>query len=182
MNLPAAFRLLPIGVLGIVVAGAVYAFGTVHTPDYAVSLFGRQDGSANLLKAQLGTAMLGLAVYQLILALWMYGRLPGVNAAPQAAHSAHRIGGILVLLVSLPIAYHCITAYGVQMTTARITLHSLAGCFFFGAFVAKVAIVRSRHLPGLALPLAGGTLITLIALLWYSAALWELNGLTVPGL
>jgi hypothetical protein len=182
MNLPAAIRLLRIGVLAIVVAGALYAFGTAHTPDYAISLFGRQDGSANLLKAQLGTAMLGLAAYQLILALWMYGRLPGAGAAPGAVHTAHRVGGVMVLLVSLPIAYHCITAYGVQLTTPRVTLHSLAGCFFFGAFAAKVVIVRSRHLPGLALPLAGGTLVTLVAILWYTAALWQLNSDSAPGL
>jgi hypothetical protein len=164
------------------VAAALYVFGRLHTPNYAVSLFGRIGISANLLKAELGTAMLGLAVYQLVLALWMYGRLPGVSPGPASVHFAHRAGGILVFLLSLPIAYHCITAYGVQLTTDRVTLHSLAGCFFYGAFVAKVVIVRSRQLPGLALPLAGGTLITLIAILWYTAALWQLNGFSAPGL
>jgi hypothetical protein len=87
-----------------------------------------------------------------------------------------------LFLLSLPIAYHCIVAYGVQLTSVRIALHSLAGCFFFGAFAAKVIIVRSKHLPGWALPLAGGTLITLVAILWYTAALYQLNGFTTPGL
>ncbi|WP_433418523.1 DUF6529 family protein [Microtetraspora malaysiensis] len=57
---------------------------------------------------------------------------------------------------------------------ARVALHSLAGCFFYGAFAAKVLIVRRRRLPGWALPLAGGTLVILIAILWSSAALWQL--------
>jgi hypothetical protein len=171
-----------VGVLALAVAAALYVFGRIHTPNYAVSLFGWSGISANLLKAELATAMLGLAVYQLVLALWMYGRLPGVGPGPTSVHFAHRAGGILVFLLSLPIAYHCITAYGVQLTTARVTLHSLAGCFFYGAFVAKVVIVRSRQLPGLALPLAGGALITLIAVLWYTAALWQLNGFSAPGL
>jgi Family of unknown function (DUF6529) len=168
--------------LALAVSAALYVFGTMHTPNYAVSLFGRSGTGANLVKAELGTAMLGLAVYQLLLALWMYGRLPGVGHRSRIVHSAHRAGGILVFLLSLPIAYHCITAYGVQLTTPRVTLHSLAGCFFYGAFLAKLVIVRSRHLPGLALPLAGGTLITLIAVLWYTAALWQLNGFSAPGL
>jgi uncharacterized protein DUF6529 len=171
-----------VGILALGVAGALYAFGRTHTPDYAVSLFGRRGIDANLLKAQLGTAMLALAVYQLILALWIYGRLPGVGPGSGRVHGAHRFGGILVFLLALPIAYHCMTAYGVQLTTTRVTLHSLAGCFFYGAFAAKLVIVRSRHLPGLALPLAGGTLIALVAVLWYTAALWQLNGLTSPGL
>jgi Family of unknown function (DUF6529) len=171
-----------VGVLAFAVAAALYVFGRVHTPNYAVSLFGLSGIRANLLKAELGTAMLGLSIYQLVLALWMYGRLPGVGPGPARVHFAHRAGGILVFLLSLPIAYHCITAYGVQLTTARVTLHSLAGCFFYGAFVAKMVIVRSRYLPGLALPLAGGTLITLIAVLWYTAALWQLNGFSAPGL
>jgi hypothetical protein len=149
---------------------ALYAFGRIHTPDYASSLFGRRGNDANLLKAQLGTALLGLALYQLILALWMYRRLPGARPVPLA----HRIGGAVLFALSLPIAYHCITAYGVQTYSTRVTLHSLAGCFFYGAFAAKVLLVRSRHLPAWALPVAGGTLVTLIAILWSAAALWQL--------
>ncbi|MET8050363.1 DUF6529 family protein [Streptosporangium sp. NPDC005286] len=44
-----------------------------------------------------------------------------------------------------------------------------------GAFAAKVLLARSRRLPTWALPLAGGTLVTLIAILWSSAALWQLT-------
>jgi hypothetical protein len=179
---PVAGRLLVIGALALSVAAGLYAFGSLHTPDYAVSLFGRRDGSANLLKAQLGTLMLGLAAFQLVLALWMFGRLPGFGTGSATVHTAHRLGGILLFLVSLPIAYHCMTAYGVQLTTTRIALHSLAGCLFYGAFAAKVVIVESRRLPSLALPVAGGALITLVAVLWYTAAFWQLDGFSVPGL
>ncbi|MER5628297.1 DUF6529 family protein [Streptosporangium sp. NPDC002544] len=72
-------------------------------------------------------------------------------------------------------AYHRITAYGVETHSPRVALHSLAGCLFYGAFAAKVLLVRSRRLPTWALPLAGGTLVTLIAILWSSAALWQLT-------
>jgi hypothetical protein len=170
---PAGLRLTAAAALALAVTGALYAFGRIHTPDYAGSLFGLRGDDANLLKAQLGTALLGLALYQLILALWMYRRLPGAGAAPRPVPLAHRIGGAVLFALSLPIAYHCVTAYGVQTDSARVALHSVAGCFFYGAFAAKVLIVRSRHLPAWALPLAGGTLVTLIAILWYSAALWQ---------
>jgi hypothetical protein len=182
LRLPAGVRLVAIGALGLAVAAALYAFGRMHMPDYTVSLFGSSGSRANLLKAQLGTLMLGLAGYQLVLALWMFGRLPGVGPGSGTVQRAHRLGGLLVFLISLPIAYHCITAYGVQLSTPRVTLHSLAGCFFYGALVAKVLVVESRRLPRWVLPVAGGTLVALVAALWYTAALWQLNGLSSPGL
>ncbi|MFF4752097.1 DUF6529 family protein [Streptomyces sp. NPDC002514] len=169
--------LLPVAV----VAGLVW-FGRVHTPDYQTGLFGQYADDARRLKAQLGSALLCLALIQVILALWIYGRLPALRAAPHRIHTTHRVIGLLAFLVSLPVARHCITAYGVQLTDARRALHSLTGCFLYGAFVAKVVVVRHRRWPGWALPLAGGVLVTVIALIWYSAPLWYLNGHQAPGL
>ncbi|MER7770101.1 DUF6529 family protein [Kitasatospora sp. NPDC096140] len=168
--------------LPVAVTAGLFWYGRAHTPDYTSSLFGRRYDDANQLKAQLGTALLGLALVQLLLALWMYGRLPGAAAAPRPVRTGHRVVGLGAFLLSLPIAYHCITAYGVQLTDSRIALHSFAGCFLYGAFVAKVIVVRHRRAPGWALPVAGGALVVLIALLWYSAALWYLDGDHVPGL
>ena len=164
-----------------VVAG-LYAFGRSHTPDYTAALFGRRGNDANELKAQLGSALMGLAVVQLLLALWMYGRRPPVNTGRRPVAVVHRIIGYVAFLLSLPIAYHCITAYGVQLGDTRTALHSVTGCALYGAFVAKVLVVRSRRLPGWALPAAGGALFLAIGVLWYSAALWFLNGYQVPGL
>jgi hypothetical protein len=59
-------------------------------------------------------------------------------------------------------------------------VHSITGCVLYGAFVAKVLVVRSRRLPGWALPVAGGALVTAIALVWYTAALWFFAG-SAPG-
>ncbi|MCW2870761.1 DUF6529 family protein [Actinacidiphila oryziradicis] len=167
--------------LPVAVTLALYWYGRSHTPDYESGLFGLHYRDANGLKAQLGTALLGLALVQLLLALWIYHRLPGAGPAPRPVPTVHRIDGLLAFLLSLPIAYHCITAYGVRLTTTRVAVHSITGCVLYGAFVAKVLVVRSRRLPGWALPTAGGLLVAAIAVLWYTAALWNLDGRHVPG-
>ncbi|MEV0977800.1 DUF6529 family protein [Streptomyces sp. NPDC049915] len=164
------------------VAVAVWVIGRHHTPQYTTGLFGAHGAAAVTLKARLGSALFGLALVQLLLALWMYGRLPGLEAAPRRVRTSHRIVGWVAFLLSVPIAYHCVRTYGVETTTTRVFLHSVAGCALYGAFVAKILVVRSRSLPGWLLPAAGSLLFGVIGLAWYSAALWALNGFAAPGL
>lgn len=178
-----AWRALPWAVLPVAVAVGLYWYGRAHTPEYAESLFGRRGDDANQLKAELGSALFGLALVQLLLALWMYGRLPlAPRRAPRPVRTVHRAVGLLAFLLSLPIARHCLVAYGVQLSSPRVALHSVTGCVLYGAFVAKVIVVRHRRLPGWALPLAGGALVCAIGLMWYSGALWYVNGYRAPGL
>ncbi|WP_181785913.1 DUF6529 family protein [Streptomyces phytophilus] len=180
---PARGAFLALGVaLPVATAVAIWLIGDHHTPQYTTSLFGEEGDAAVTLKARLGTALFGLAVIQLLLALWMYGRLPGLTAASRPVRITHRVLGWGAFLLSVPIAYHCVRTYGVETTDTRVHLHSIAGCALYGAFVAKVLVVRSRHLPGWLLPAAGGALFVAIGLLWYSAALWALNDYEVPGL
>ena len=68
------------------------------------------------------------------------------------------------------------------MTSTRVAVHSLAGCFFYGAFVAKVLLVQTRWLPRWVLPVAGGMLAVVVEVLWYSSALWYYNGYQLPHL
>ena len=178
-----AIRLGLLVALALAVAAGLYAFGTVHTPDYSTSLFGRSAADTLPLKSWLATGLLALAATQLGLALWIYGRLPRVGVASLPIVNLHRAVGVAALLLTLPIAYHCAFAYGVKVNIdARIAVHSLAGCFFYGAVAAKLTIVHSRRLPGWALPLAGGTLVALVAVLWYTSALWYFNDFTLPAL
>ncbi|EFL40521.1 conserved hypothetical protein [Streptomyces griseoflavus Tu4000] len=164
------------------VAVAIWVIGRNHTPQYTTDLFGARGADAVTLKARMGSALFGLTLVQLGLALWMYGRLPRVAAAPRAVRFAHRVVGWVAFLLSVPIAFHCVRTYGVETTSARVQLHSVAGCALYGAFVAKVLVVRSRRLPGWTLPAAGSALFVAIGLLWYSGALWALNGSDAPGL
>jgi Family of unknown function (DUF6529) len=171
---------LPLIVAAAIAAG-LYVFGTQHTPDYSTSLFGKTAADTLPLKSWLGTALLGVAGVQLLLALWMYGRVPLPSARRVAP--VHRLVGVTALALSLPIAYHCAFAYGVQTNVdTRVAVHSIAGCFLYGAFAAKVLIVRSKRLPGWTLPVAGGLLVVLVAVLWYTSALWYFNNYSLPSL
>ncbi|MGY3684970.1 DUF6529 family protein [Streptomyces sp. TE33382] len=165
-----------------VVGVGIYLFGTHHTPNYDHGLFGEHGTAAVDLKAHLSTGLLGLALIQLGLALWMYGRMPGARKTPRSVPLWHRVLGFLIFLFSTPIAFHCLTTYGIETTTPRVAIHSFTGCALYGAFVAKVIVVRSSRLPGWLLPVVGGLLLLGVALLWYTAALWTLNGDSVPGL
>ena len=178
----AAPLVFALGLAATITAG-LYLFGTEHIPDYSgTALFGSTAADTLPLKSWLATGLLGFAGLQVVLALWIFGRLPWVGVANPAIGKVHRAIGAGALLLSIPLAYHCAFAYGVQTFDTRIAVHSLAGCFFYGAFAAKLTIVRSPRLPGWVLPLAGGTLVVLIAVLWYTSALWYFNGFTLPSL
>jgi hypothetical protein len=174
-----AARLSPY-LLGVVVGGAVAVLGAVHEPDYSFGLLGRTYTDATRLKAWIASVVAGLAVVQLVLALWVYGRLPGLGAAPRWARLTHRVEGALLVVLTLPVAVHCLVAYGFQTGSPRVLVHSVAGCAFYGLFAGKVCLVHDRRQPGWALPLVGGLLVVTVGLLWYSAALWVFNDYRVP--
>ena len=175
-------RLAGISLLAAGVAVALYVVGRVHQVNPASGLFGQQYGAAMALKAVLATVVLGLAVLQVLLAVWMYRKLPLAGRPPRPVPLVHRVVGFGLFALTVPIAVHCLIAYGVQLTSLRVAVHSLAGCFFYGAFVAKVLLVQTRRLPGWVLPAAGGTLAVVVAVLWYTSALWYYNGYQLPHL
>jgi Family of unknown function (DUF6529) len=179
-----AFRPVLVALLAAALLSAgLYAFGTEHTPDYGISLFGQTGTETLSLKSWLATAVLAFAVVQLGLALWMYDRLPWIGVAPPRVGTIHRLVGSAAILLTIPIAYHCAFAYGVQThIDTRIAVHSVAGCFLYGVFLTKVVLVRSGtwRLPGWVVPLVGGTLVTVVAVLWYTSALWYFNDFSLP--
>jgi Family of unknown function (DUF6529) len=163
------------------VATALFVAGRLHPPDYAFSLFGQAGLAAVALKSALASIAVAAAVLQVLLALWMYRKLPLVGRPPRPVRPAHRIAGFALFALTVPIAVHCLITYGVQLTSPRVAVHSLAGCFLYGAFAAKVTLVHSRRLPHWALPMTGGTLAIIIGVLWYTSALWYFNGFRLPG-
>jgi Family of unknown function (DUF6529) len=176
----AAGRLVLALLLAAAVTAVLVVVGRVHQPDYSATIFGQSALGALALKSWLVTVTLGLAGVQVLLALWRYRKLPFVPAPARWVGVAHRLTGVVLIGVTIPVAVHCLNAYGVQLSSPRLAVHSLAGCFLYGAFAAKVLLVHSRRLPGWSLPVAGGTLVTAVVVLWYSAALWYFNGFRLP--
>lgn len=170
---PAFRRLLIIGLVGAAIALTLGIYANAHSPSSDLTL---TLGFTNTItmKVWLTTIVLCFAVIQLLSALWMYGRLP-LGAPPSWLGSVHRISGRLAFLLSLPVAYHCLYQLGFQHSSTRVVLHSILGCLFYGAFAAKVLIIRSRNLPGRALPLAGGLVFVLLVYIWLLTVLWYVD-------
>ena len=165
-------RLLLAAGIGAAVALTLGVYGNVHDPSQKL-VFTLGFSSTIAMKVWLGTIALAFAVIQVTTALWVYGKLPW--SAPAWAGSLHRISGRLAFLVSLPVAYHCLWSLGFQDTSTRVLVHSLLGCAFYGAFAAKVTIVNSRGLPGVALPVAGGLTFSALIGVWLTSALWFID-------
>jgi hypothetical protein len=175
----AAPRLLAIAAFGAAVAVALGVYGRVHDPSQQL-VFTLFFSSTIAMKVWLASVTLAFACVQVLSALWVYGKLPG--KAPPWAGTAHRISGRLAFIISLPVAYHCLWSLGFQDTDTRVLAHSLLGCTFYGAFAAKVTIVRSKGLPGAALPVAGGLMFAVLVLAWYTSALWFIREQGFPDL
>jgi hypothetical protein len=108
------------------------------------------------LKAGFATAAVVLACFQLFTAAWIFRRLPWPK--PAWVSPAHRWTGRLAFAFTLPVAYHCIFKLGFQHPDNRVLAHSLFGCAIYGAFAAKVTILRLHRFPRFVLPVAGGLL------------------------
>jgi hypothetical protein len=155
---------------GVSVALGVY--GRVHDANSrGLPTFG--FSTTLVFKVFLGTVVFILAMIQMLLAMWMFGRLPGGDA-PSWVSTAHRAVGYTAFVLSLPVAALCLYGFGFnpEPFSVRVLLHSLTGCLLYGAFAAKIIIVRSKGLPGWAVPLAGSILLTVIVVVWLTSAVW----------
>lgn len=158
---------------------ALGTYGRVHEPTGgSIATFGFP--AVLPMKAWFATAVFVLALAQLVSALALWGRLPGVRNAPRLA-LVHRWSGTAAFVVSLPVAYHCLWSLGFQDTDTRVLAHSLAGCAFYGAFATKLLALRIDGRPGWALPAIGGLLVTGVTVLWLTSSLWFFTNVRFPG-
>ncbi|MFI6598799.1 DUF6529 family protein [Nonomuraea sp. NPDC050536] len=161
----AAVLLIPLlaGGLVMVVLGV---YGRLHTPTgFAVGPAG--FSGALPMKAWLTTGALVLAVVQVVSALSMWGKL-----RIEIPAWVHRWSGRLAFLLTVPVAFHCLYALGLQYDVPRVMVHSLLGCFFYGIFTAKMLALPKRGLPGWSLPVLGGLAFTVLVGLWLTSAFW----------
>jgi hypothetical protein len=122
------------------------------------------------MKTWLALVVGALLLGQLVGGLWMYGRLG--RPAPAWVGPAHRAAGLLAVLVSLPVAYDCLLAFGIQTYEFRVLVHALLGCAVYGALVVKVFAVHSHRSPSWFLPVAGGLLFALFLGAVLTSAVW----------
>jgi hypothetical protein len=166
--------------VGAAVALALGVYGNAHDPTGESILGNGLFFSATLnMKAWLATAVVLLACLQVFTATWMYDRLPFASI-PSWIPTVHRVSGTLAFLVSIPVVYHCLWALGFQDTSTRVLVHSLAGCFFYGAFTAKMLWLRVDRLPGLVLPIVGGTVFSALVVIWLTSSLWFFDNIGFP--
>lgn len=161
--------LVPLAVGG-GVAVVLGVYGNLHSPTgIAVSVAG--FSSPLTVKVWLASGAALFAVIQLVSALIMYGRFPGVRA-PSWIGGLHRWSGRIAFLFTIPVAVHCLYALGFQFGDPRVLIHSLLGCLFYGAFTAKMLLLPKRGLAGWTLPVFGGLVFTLLIGLWLTSSVW----------
>jgi len=153
---------------GALVSVLLGVYGRSHQPTGG-TIFLLGFDSLISMKVTLAFVAGGLALVQGLTALWMYGRL-GLRV-PARLGVVHRATGALALLVSLPVAYHCLWSIGFESYDARVLVHSLAGCLVYGVFVAKVVGLHTRGSRWL-VPVAGSLLFTAVLAAVLTSALW----------
>jgi hypothetical protein len=124
-------------------------------------------------KAWFASAAALFAIVQVLTGARIFGKLTGiVPVPPPRVNRIHRWSGRIAVLLTLPVAFHCVFILGFHTDDARVLAHSLLGSFIYGVFAVKVFFVRDRDHPRWVVPLAGGTLFTVLALLWSTSSLW----------
>jgi len=166
-----AAKLIVPALIGGAVALSLGVYGRLHEGTLiTISVAG--FSSIVAAKTWLATIAFVLALVQLVSALAMYGRLPGVKSAPSWIGGLHRWSGRGAFLVAVPVAVQCLYALGFEVTSPRVIIHSLLGCFFFGVFTVKMLVLSRKGMPGWALPLFGGLVFAALVGIWLTSSLW----------
>jgi uncharacterized protein DUF6529 len=153
---------------GLAVALALGLYAKLHHPaKYALDVGG--FSSPLYAKAWLTTAAAALAVVQLGTGY----RITHGAASTTWVSAVHRWSGRIAILLTVPVIVHCIYALGFGTYSARVIAHSVLGCVFYGAFVAKMlSLVQRDKMPKWVLPVLGGVVFVSLIALWATSALW----------
>ena len=152
---------------GCAVAVVLGIYAKLHHPAaYALDVGG--FSSPLYAKAWLTTAAAVLAVVQLIT-----GSRITRGAAATWMPAVHRWSGRIAILLTVPVIIHCVYALGFGTYSARVLAHSVLGCIFYGAFVAKMlSLVQRDKMPKWVLPVLGGVVFVSLIALWATSSLW----------
>ena len=173
--------LLIAAAIGAAVSVALGVYANQHDPTNEQILHVGFPSTLSM-KAWLTTGVFALAILQALSAAWMFGHLPRAGAPPRWVPHAHRWTGTAAFLLSLPVAYHCLWSLGWRSTDARVVIHGVLGCAFFGAVTTKLLVLRIDGLPKWALPVVGGGLAAILTGIWLTSSLWFFTNVGFPGL
>ena len=124
-------------------------------------------------KAWLASAAIVLAVVQVSTGARIFGKLQRIVPLRRPwVNRVHRWSGRLAILLTLPVAFHCIFILGFRSTDARVLAHSILGSLVYGVIAVKVFFARDRDHPRWVLPVAGSVLFSSLAALWATSAAW----------
>ena len=162
-----AMPLLVALLVGCLVALVLGLYARLHHPTgFALDIVG--FSSALYAKAWLTTFATAFAVVQVVT-----GRRAGKQGAASWIAPLHRSSGRIAVLLTVPVVVHCIYALGFQTYSTRVLIHSVLGCFFYGAFVAKMLSLTWREsMPRWAVPVLGGTVFLGLIGVWLTSSLW----------
>jgi hypothetical protein len=154
--------------VGTAVSVALGVYGRLHT---ATGLSLALPGFTGTLyvKAWLTTLAFVLALVQIFTAMVLEGR---IKVHVPRLPAVHRWSGRFAVLLTVPVAVHCLYALGLRSDEPRVLVHSLVGCLLYGAFTAKMLLLMRPGLPRWAIPAAGGVLFTALVALWLTSSLW----------
>ncbi|MET0577987.1 MAG: DUF6529 family protein [Ilumatobacteraceae bacterium] len=173
--------LLVAAAVGAAVSVALGVYAKVHDPtNEQIAHYGFPTLLS--MKAWLTTGAFVLAIVQALSAAWMWSRLPRAGAPPRWVAHAHRWTGTAAFLLVLPVAYHCLWSLGWRDTDARVLVHGILGCAFFGALAVKLLALRINGLAGWVLPVLGGGLVAILTAIWLTSSLWFFTNIGFPGL
>jgi hypothetical protein len=171
---PAWLTLPLVGFALIALTVGLVARQTVREP-YTTPFFHSLFRDTLQMKAWLTTGVVALACGQLLTAARIY-ELLRFPPKGRLYHRVHRWSGRAAILLTLPVAYHCVFLLGFGTHSPRVLIHSLLGSALYGAVVAKVLVVRSNRFAQWVLPVAGGLLFSILLGLWLTSALWFFAG------
>jgi hypothetical protein len=152
---------------GCLVALVLGLYARLHHPSgFALDVVG--FSSALYAKAWLTTFAVAFAVVQVVT-----GRQAGRPGHAAWIATLHRSSGRIAILLTVPVVVHCIYALGFQTYSTRVLVHSVLGCFFYGAFAAKMLSLTWRDtMPRWAIPALGGTVFLGLIGVWATSSLW----------
>jgi hypothetical protein len=124
-------------------------------------------------KVWLASAAGVLALVQIATGARIFGKIKRlVPIPPPYVNRIHRWSGRIAVLLTLPVAFHCIFILGFQSSSARVLIHSILGSIVYGVIAVKLFFVHDRDHPRRTVPTLGSAVFVTLAGLWITSALW----------